>query len=154
MAYKRSHLGPRTRAYTKAGAWALEVIVGSDPEIEERKAPPSEHGYGWKPIWLKLMNGRRSPAWMSLTNMTTEELMSFKRIIDLAYDEALVVVQDLDRQAAEVLLQDDVDNIPMRALASAPPWYERKISSVYDGPEAETPPPPPYEGEPWVPVDE
>jgi len=132
MAYKRSHLSARTRAYTKAGSWAFEVIVGADPERADEE-PPSEHEYGWKPVWLKLMGTRSiKPFWMSLTGMTLEELEAFKKIMDIAYKSAREAVEDLDRQAIEVMMKPDADDIPMRALASAPPWYDRDIPSRYE----------------------
>lgn len=146
MAYKRSHLSPRTRAYTKAGAWAFEVVIGSDPDLED-KSPPSEHEYGWKPIWLKMLSGRNRPIWLSLTSMTMEELESFKRIMDIAVEDARKVVANLDDQAVQVLMSG-AEEVPIRALASAPPWYDRKIDVVYERFDDELVPPP-YEGVTW-----
>jgi hypothetical protein len=132
MAYKRSHLSARTRAFTKTGTWSFEVVVGSDPDREE-DSEASEHEYGWKPIWLKFMTGRSTkPSWLSLTNLTSEELEAFKRLMDIAYEQAREVVADLDRQAIEVMSDPEAEDIPMRALASAPPWYDREVSSRYE----------------------
>jgi hypothetical protein len=133
MAFKRSHLSPRTRAYTKAGSITAEVVIGSDPDMND-KAPPSEHDYGWKPVWVKLMVGTNRPVWLSLTNMTHEELLAFKRLMDLGFEAALEIAADLDKQAEAMLLREDLQDVPIRALASPPPWYEREIPLAYDGP--------------------
>jgi hypothetical protein len=153
MAYKRSHLSPRTRAYTKAGAWAFEVVIGSHGEDTD-KAAPSEHDYGWKPIWIKFLSGRNRPMWLSLTSMTLEELESFKRIMDIAIEDARPVVKSLDEQAIEVLM-NGAEDVPIRALASAPPWFDRKIDPSYVEQEDELEEiPPPYEGDKWEPVED
>jgi len=137
MAFKRAHLSPNTRAYTKAHFVTLEVVVGIH-EQGEQDFEPEEHEHGFKPIWLKVQTGKmRAFIWLSLTSMTTEELDAFKHVVDLAYEDAREVTLALDAAALKTMEQVDLTDVPMRALASAPPTYERKISLAYE-PKRET----------------
>jgi hypothetical protein len=136
MAFKaRGHLGKNSRAYTRVGYHFFEVIVGSSFDVEEEKPdtpPPSEHLYGWKPIWLKWGNARIKRAnWIHLTGMTTEELEALKTVLNLGIDDALVISRDLDAKALE-LMDEGAAEIPYRALASAPPFMQRAIPLEYE----------------------
>lgn len=139
MALKRNHLKSNTRAYARVGRFFFEVIVGQTFE-STLKLPPSEHAYGWKPIWLAFGDAKRNgrPTYIHLTGMTGEELDAFKRVIDLAYEDAKVIVADLDEQAYKIIEEGCVEEVPLRALASAPPFYERAITLPYEGPIEET----------------
>lgn len=126
---KRSHISPRTRAYAKLGSRAYEVIVGAR-EDDGVRMPPSEHHYGWKPMWLMIL-GTGRPNWIHLTGLTEEELEKFRDLMNIAVDDALTIVRDLDRQAEE-LMMGGAEEIPMRALSSRPVWFERKVPLAYE----------------------
>jgi hypothetical protein len=133
MAFKRAHLSKQTRAWTKAGSVTAEAVVGMDEESPQA-APPSEYDYGVKPIWLKITTGKSAnkPLWVHLTGMTVEELDAFKHVVDLAFADARKVNELLDESAFKVLQEsDDLGHIPLRALASPPPTYEREVDVAY-----------------------
>jgi len=129
MAYKRGHMASNSRAYTRVGTHDFQVVVGANHE--DSSSPPSEHDYGWKPIWLRVGRpGMKQSTWISLTSMTVEELEAMKTVINLAIDDALVIASDLDLKAIE-LINEGATEIPFRAFASSPPFYERPIDLKY-----------------------
>lgn len=138
---KRAHLSPNCRAYTSVGFYFFQVIIGASSELEPKdgERESAEHAYGWKPVWLKWGTSRSKRAtWMSLTAMTVEELEVLKKVINIGIDEALIVARDLDKQAVE-LMYAGAEEVPYRALASAPPYFERPISLEYERPVKEQP---------------
>lgn len=126
----RAHLAPQVRAYTKAGAYDFQEIVGLRDTEDDDAIPPSEHTYGWKPIWLKV-GARHKPVYIHLTGFTFEELEAFEKVVKHAIEDAKVIVEDLDKQALEVLVSGAKD-VPLRALSSAPPYFEREIELRYE----------------------
>lgn len=138
MAYKRGHLSARTRAYVRVGGYFFEVIVGS--EDREGTKEPTEYAYGYNPVWLKIGRpGDRRPTWVSLSGMTSEELEGMRKVINIGIDDALMVARELDLKAID-LLHEGATEVPFRALASAPPYFERELSVVYEAPVVEDDP--------------
>lgn len=138
MALKRSHLSERVRAYCKTGSYELQVIVGAHGEDSEDKQP-SEHEYGWKPMWLRVSTPRKY-VYLHLTGMTEEELLVFKEVIDLGIADALKIVRDLDEQALKRLADPLLEEVPLRALSSKPPFFVREVELGFKAVEAEEEP--------------
>lgn len=132
---KRGHLGPNTRAYTRVGPYSFEVLVGAyENRVTDDPRESAEQEHGWKPIWLKWGNPRyKRSTYLSLTGMTLEELEALKKVINIGIDEAMIIAKDLDEKAVE-LMYEGTEEVPFRALASAPPYFERQISLEYKSP--------------------
>ena len=120
----KSHLTPSTRCYTKAGPLIVSATIGDDFDPD---TPPWEHEYGWKPIQL-VIREQADVIRVSLTSMTLEELEALQRALNLAIDDAKAASEDMDKQAYAKLMQGDLE-VPVRALASAPPFFERALET-------------------------
>ena len=133
---KRAHLTPQVRAYTKVGSYEIQVLVGlrEDEDDKDDGPPPGEHAYGWKPMWLKIRPRSGRPIYMHLTGMTLEELECLERAFEIALADAKEAASDLDQQAYQVMMEG-AKEVPLRALASAPPWFSREQDLRYESPQ-------------------
>mgnify|MGYP006891257083 CR=1 FL=1 len=122
----KSHLTPSTRCYTKAGPLIVSATIGGDFEPD---IPPWEYEYGWKPIQL-VIREQADVIRVSLTSMTLEELEALQRALNLAIDDAKAASKDMDDKAYQSLMQGDLE-VPVRALASAPPFFERPLDPKF-----------------------
>ena len=104
----------------------VSATIGDDfdPDI-----PPWEHEYGWKPIQL-VIREQADVIRVSLTSMTLEELEALQRALNLVIDDAKAASEDMDKQAYAKLMQGDLE-VPVRALASAPPFFERPLETKF-----------------------
>lgn len=127
----------RVAAYARTGRFTIQFVVGLEPEEREVFSRESTtFRYGWNDMWVTLQKHGHRKLWIRLTEMTEEELDVFQKIINHACESARHVVRDLDEKALE-LFDQGVEEMPIRAFASSPPFFIRKHQDrILEGPGA------------------